>query len=450
MENLFDQIEEKGSPPSRGKVYLIPILLILLLVGLFLWVGRETFIPMIEVDAVKVRLAPGEIQVTKTEGGAIFQAAGWIEAEPYPIRVTALVSGIVQKIYVIAGEKVKKDQLLAKLMDEDLFLELRETETRLSELEARIAIRRAMVTVKKADKKKLNFELETQRAVLERLKHRVNSLGRSGTGISQLDKEQAELLVREQKFKIEEFQAQKELAQTLIELAQAEEGEVDQQIKNQKVRVDKVKLDISRLEIKAPIDGIIQHLYAREGRKQMLDSDNEMSTTIAEIYDPSRLQVRVDVPLSDISKVFIGQKTLVFVEASKQYLEGQVTILGGQADYQKNTLEVKVRLAKPQSILRPDMLAQVKFQEDTKTEKRTFTNALFIKKDCLRGNDKEPYVWVVSLEDRLEKRKIDPIGEKDNNWIVISKGAHPGERVVIGKEDGFELHKKVKIRRLYE
>ena len=234
-----------------------------------------------------------------------------------------------------------------------------------------------------------------------------------------------------------------------IQLARQEVEEIKQQIKRQQVQIDKIALNIKRLKIVAPQDGIIQRLYVREGRKQLLEVDNEMSTTVAEMFDPEFLQVRVDVPLYEIPKVRIGQKTLISVEAHTQPIEGVVAFLGGQADYQKNTLEVKVYIKNPPPILRPEMLAQVQFLQEAKTEKQLMSQALFIHKDCLLSDGEKNYVWIVTLENHLQKRMIEYNGEQDD-WVAVTGGLSAGEQVVLGEKSSLNEGEKVQVRRRYE
>lgn len=78
--SLFQEVEVQGSPPRRAGIFTIPFLLLLLLVGLFFWVGRDAFMYSRKVDVAKVRLAQGKVVVTKETGGTLFQTAGWIEA----------------------------------------------------------------------------------------------------------------------------------------------------------------------------------------------------------------------------------------------------------------------------------------------------------------------------------------------------------------------------------
>ena len=88
---------------------------------------------------------------------------------------------------------------------------------------------------------------------------------------------------------------------------------------------------------------------------------------LVSLYDPSDLQVRVDVRQENIGGVFIGQKVEVFtdVEPGRSY-GGEVIRIEPMADFKKNTIQVKVRLHDTSDKLFPEMIARIRFKEKDK------------------------------------------------------------------------------------
>lgn len=446
--SIFDNTKPSSQErqPRRLAIYLIPLALFLLLGGSFAWSAREALLPRQKVEVISVRLA--NTAPTANEEGALFQAAGWIEAAPYPISVTALVSGIVEKIFVIGGQNVKKNQLLAQLVDDDLLLEKRRFESRINIHKARIKSQQAIVEAKLADLEQLDYEIETAKARQDRLQYLADTYKAAGEAIPLIQRKEAALKVIEQQKTLAEYNGRKKIQAAAITIARSALEEINSLIEQEEVALAKVELDISRLQIKAPIDGRIQQLYAREGRKQMLGSDKEMSTTVALMYDPKEMQIRVDVPLADAGHIKVGQKSRIRLEISKEILEGKVTIISGHADFQKNTLEVKVKILNPPDILRPEMLAQVEFLADTSSSDAQEENqqALFVRRDCLSNKE----AWVVDTTGKLEKRSLETDGS-EKNWIHIKSGLSAGERVILnpGRHE-LQAGRKVNIVKHHE
>ena len=127
-------------------------------------------------------------------------------------------------------------------------------------------------------------------------------------------------------------------------------------------RRDQDKLRLERMVIRAPITGLVQRRLKVPGDKIMLGMDDPLSAHLLHLYDPERLQVRVDVPLADAAGVFVGQRCEIVVDILPDVVfVGDVTRITHEADLQKNTLQVKVRVIDPDPVLKPEMLTRVRF-----------------------------------------------------------------------------------------
>jgi hypothetical protein len=125
----------------------------------------------------------------------------------------------------------------------------------------------------------------------------------------------------------------------------------------------------------------------------------QSSSTILEMYDPQRLQVRADVRLEDVARVIPGAPVEVETAAFKGVLQGRVLLPTSLANVQKNTLEVKVELLNPPQTVSPEMLVKVAFlaPEDTKADSSAITQAdqMFIPDSLVFDSDGQSYVWIV-------------------------------------------------------
>ena len=54
----------------------------------------------------------------------LFQASGWIEPDPFAIRIPSLLDGVVNDLLILEGQPVAKGQVVATLIDEDANLSL--------------------------------------------------------------------------------------------------------------------------------------------------------------------------------------------------------------------------------------------------------------------------------------------------------------------------------------
>ena len=110
------------------------------------------------------------------------------------------------------------------------------------------------------------------------------------------------------------------------------------------------------MTVRAPQDGIVLERLAVAG------DELKAGAPVCSLYDPERLRVRVDVPQSDVEALAVGQEAEVLSDSrpGRPYA-GEVLRIVQLADIQKVTLEAQVRIQDADALLRPDMLAQVRF-----------------------------------------------------------------------------------------
>jgi len=425
MKSLFDnETKSDIKPPKRRFLYLIPILLLLTIAGFLFSAGKEKFFPPTEYDVARARLSMQSQSLQ--EGETLFQAAGWIHADPYPTRATALVSGVVNKIFVKGGDQVTKGQLLATLNKEDLNLELLEEQNKLKELELNIQQHFLSIEVLKAKAKENDSLQKTAKAIASTAKNRMDRLKQSGPGTSKFTQEQAELEHIEKLSKVNEYEFKTQVIEAQIKQEQQVISITKSKIAIQKVRIQQIELNLKRCNIKAPLSGIIQKMYARVGRKQMLGSDNETSTTVAEIFDPTQILVKVDVPLNELNKVSIGQKAKISLESIHEKLLGEIVSFEGEADYQKNTLEVHVAISGGHLKLRPAMLAQVEFISSIQNTPNESRSRVFIHEKCLLNKA----LYLIDLEGKIKKQEVQLGSEKNGAWVEIISGLQAGQKAI--------------------
>jgi len=372
--------------------------------------ARETLSPPRPVTVVPVIWSQAEGQ--QPADTPLFRAAGWVEPRPTPTLVTALSEGVLERLLVVEGQEVQEGEVVARLVTADARLILQAAEADIRLREGELAGARAGRTAAKARRDRpihLQVDLaeadavlartETERGnlafqlraaqVRQRFAHEDQEAKQKGSGSvpevtirkarSDLEAANAaveELQARQQRLPVEiaalkdkrDALSQK-LQYRIDEIRQAAEAEAlvqvaDARLTQAQVARDAARLRLERTEIKAPAGGRVLALLARPGMRLMGLNPGSLhdSSTILTLFDPARLQIRVDVRLDDVGKVLPGQKVRINTAALPgTTLEGAVLMATSQADIQKNTLSVKVAITNPPAALKPDMLCQVTF-----------------------------------------------------------------------------------------
>lgn len=425
----------------RIPAWTIPLAIAAGFAVLFLALFRDRLLPAPDV-AVAIVLAtisdssePATTAGKAAAGSMLFQASGWIEPDPLPIKATSLVDGVVATVEVLEGQEVKKHDILATLISDDAKLALAAVEqhhlTLISTLDAHVAaIDSAKEKLKGAQSMTKVAEAQHEEAVdrLARLD------GLTFGAVAKQDVVSARLQVTRENSQQEAAAASAAEVKAEITRLGIETRVKENEIRSAAIEVEKAKLALSRTVITAPTAGRVLRLLAAPGQKKMLQ-DNEMdSSTVAILYDPEKLQVRVDVPLADAAGLQIGQSAKIRCSLlPDKVFEGVVTRITGEADLQRNTLQAKVSIIDPVDQLRPEMLCRVEFLSTANTDSSFPQTAVgnvatWIPEAALNDGT----AWVCDPETkRVEKRIIKATSEKREDMIRTAEGLRPGEWVVI-------------------
>lgn len=428
-----------SDPGSNSRARRTALLLPLAILGgfaiLFLLLFRDRLIPATEVrvtPAIAVEEKSSSASPANTKSGKmLFQASGWIEPDPLPIRAAVLTDGVVDQVHALQGQLVKKGDLLASLIAEDTKLEVAsataELERSKSEFEAHCADTQIMLSQMDIEKAGLVSDQANADEATERLR-RFEQAATSAVELERINarfensRRQSALIAR--KAKIEEITHQ------LTKIAY-EAAAMQAKIHSAEAALEKTQLAHSRTQITSPLDGRVLRLTAAPGQKKMLIMEEEDSSTIAVLYDPTLLQVRVDVPLADAAGLSAGQKAKIRCNLlPDQVFEGEVTRINGEADLQRNTLQAKVRITAPDDRLRPEMLCRVEFLDTTTpagTAAESTSVAVYVPDNAI----KDGKVWVCDPETkRASLRQVTSSGTREN-LHRIEQGILPGEWVIL-------------------
>jgi len=417
-------------PAARWRTRIaLPLSVVLAAAGLLAYAGRSALLPAEEVRVAPVVGRPGSAEEAGGgEGvGAVVQAPGWIEPDPYAATVQALEQGVVREVLVLEGEMVGLGQVVARLIDDEAKLELRAAEAAVAQRGSEIVRLEAVAAAQEARSDELRDELQRKRALVER------------EAISEIEVVQLGFRVRAQEAEASAALAAVEQARGALAGAEAER--------------DRAKLRLDRMEVRSPVAGVVLARLVEPGTRIVIEG-SDVSPGVVRLYDPARLQVRVDIPLADAAKVGVEQRAEVTTEALPgRVFEGRVTRLMHSADIQKNTVQAKVSIEHPDARLKPEMLARVRlFGSSDGDGARGGSGGgaggvrLFVPEAALeRGEDAGVRVWVVDrARSSVGARTVMLSGQRAGAWVEVVEGVSIGDRVVIEPRDGLREGRRVR------
>jgi HlyD family secretion protein len=342
---------------------------ILFSLGVSLLVGAAIFVyarfnAAIEVDTTRVRAAS---TTSSNAGATILNATGYIIAA-HKIQLASKVSGRVAWIGVEKGDKVKQGQTLVKLEDEEFRARLTEAEGQLGMLKAQLAAlengsRPEETARSKADMEQVRADLENARVSLNRTRSMVDQGIMSKQA---LDDAQARYDAQVSRFA--SFQKTHELVR--IGPRREDIEAMRSQVKQAEGTLAFARTQLENTVIAAPIAGVILERNVERGEFVTTGfvGDRGAKGYVVSLADLNDLQAELDINQNDFAKLGSRQPAFITTDAypDRKY-QGEINEVSPEANRSKATVQVKVKVLKPDEYLRPEMNASVAFYEPEKS-----------------------------------------------------------------------------------
>ncbi len=401
---------------------------ILIGVGILIALGAGRFIygkltAATEVDIVRVHASA---PLAAGEGNVILNATGYIVAA-HKIELAAKVVGKVAWIGVDKADKVKAGQMLVRLEDDEYRARLMESKGQLETLKARLAqaehgSRPEEIAKSKADVDQARVDQQNARVTLAR----TTDLVRQGVLSKQaLDDAQARYDGAAAKV------ASLDRAYELVRLGPRQE-EIDAlraQVNQAQGTLNYAQVQLDNTIIRAPIDGTILERNVERGEFVTTGfvGDKGAKGYVVSIADLHDLEVELDINQNDFAKLGPTQPGIVTTDAyADRKYQGVIREISPEANRQKATVQIKVKVVNPDNYLRPEMNASVAFYSTQKSEGgRTETrSAVVIPASAVRDS---AVFMVVSGK---AVRKTVKVGGTTAQGVQIAEGLIGGEDII--------------------
>lgn len=310
------------------------------------------------VRTILVRIPDG----TATDANlVVLNATGYIMAA-HKIELASKVLGRVAWIGVEMGDKIQKDQMLVRLEDDEYKARVAQEKGRLDNAKALLAeleagSRTQDIAAAQARVDQMKAELTNAEISLKRMM----GLETSGA-ISPQQIDDADGLVRSRRAQFESQRQQFELVKA---------GPRKEQIDAQRATVRQLEgglamsmIDLSNTVIRSPVPATVlaRNVEVGEFVTTGFVGDRGAKGYVVSIADLNDLRVELDISQNDFAKVTARQPCWIVTDAypDKKY-EGAVDLISPEANRQKATVQVRVKVLNPDEFLKPDMNATVSF-----------------------------------------------------------------------------------------
>jgi RND family efflux transporter MFP subunit len=365
------------APEAKRSGRLVPAAIALVVLGVIAGAGylvyQRTLGRPIEVQTA--------IVTTKQAGqaGTLLTGSGYVITEHKYIVIGTKILGQITAEPIEEGQKVKVGDLLARIDDRDYQAQLRQA---YADKDLAVA----------------NVTLKQQRA------ERLRTLYKEGV---------------QSKDALDD--AENQLAVAIAAQNRAESS------------IDFAKFNVSQTVIKSPINGVVLQKYREVGDTINFGGTIQAgggATDIVQLADLSDLRCEVDINEGDIAKVAMGAPATVIPDAYPDNpFTGKVVKIYPEADRQKGTVKVEVRILQPDlKIIKPEMSAKVTFLSSAPTAKVEAPTVLVPKKAIVtEGNSNT--VWII--RDGIAHASPVVLGREYQEGVEVKQGLNGGEMVIV-------------------
>lgn len=367
-------------------------------------------------------------------------ASGKIQPET-EVKLSSEVSGEVVELKVKEGDIVKAGQLLCKVRPDVLQSGYERTVASFNAQKASVAAAQQQLAQNQANF--VNAEATYKR--------NVELFNKKVISVSEFDSAKAAFLTAK------------------ANLASAKENVTGAKftLEQTGANVKEAGANLAKTTIYAPVDGVVSKLSIELGDR-ILGTSQMAGTEIMRISNLSSMEVNVDVNENDITRVKVGDKASIEVDAfSDKKFRGVVTEIASSSTAvgtavstsvdQVTNFSVKIRITeemegKQQSIFRPGMSATVDIESESLTGLAIPIQAVFTdnaksgggnntqgnqentdkQKSKLTDKKVKQYVYTYDAKSKKVKKTEVTTGIQNDQFIIVKSGVKAGEEVVTG------------------
>jgi HlyD family secretion protein len=333
------------------------------------------------------------------------------------VEIKSKASGIVKKLYVEYGDRVKAGQLLAQLDKIEIQAQVDQSRAALQAAEANVASSEADYERSKVDAEAPDVPL------LKRQYDRAIEMAKDGVvSASALDDANRSYQMALNK---------QNVAKAQVTVLKAKIAQSQAELARDRANLKQLEEQLSYTDVVSPIDGIVlsRDVEVGDAVSSILVLGSS-ATLVMTLGDTSEVYVKGKVDESDIGKVYLGQPARIKVESFKdKTFNGKVTKISPMGVEKDNvtTFEVRVSINNPGGELKAEMTANAEIILDE------HKNVLQIPEGALiYDKDKKASVDIPDprAKDGMKKIAVN-IGISNGAKTEVLSGLKEGDEVVL-------------------
>ncbi|MBK3519488.1 efflux RND transporter periplasmic adaptor subunit [Carboxylicivirga marina] len=336
-------------------------------------------------------------------------------------------ASIITEIRKEPGQKVKEGEVIF-LLDTDA------VEDKIEQLNDQLAVKQNSLEktrlTARSTKADLSHSVETKKLKISSIKSVIADqeqlLEVGGISQAKFDKTKQELVLAEKELLL----VQEKNSIRLQQLAADEKGLL-LQIEIQQKQLEQQRELLQRMEVKAPSDGIVLAIHAKQGEKV---SGDKLLVTLSDL---TRFKIRASISSKEKKIIKTGRRAYVIVDNTR--LEGRIGTVTPKVE--GDNISFSVHLIDNNH---PKLIPNQRV--DLQIVKRARYDVLRLKKGDMISDKKVQSVYVIN-EDSAEQQELQ-LGLVTDDYIEIKEGLKEGDEVVISTVSSVKDETSVSVEKL--
>ena len=391
-----DQREDRGGARRAWPWIVAAAIALLLAVAAWLMFARRT---------IPVRTATAVSAAAGSDAGAVLQATGYVTARRQAT-VSAQITGTLTAVLIEEGDRVKRNQVLARLDDRGYKAALDAATAQAQAAHALVAQYQAQLTQDLRDAA------------------RDQTLAAQGL-VSRQAAEQT---------------------RTVVATARAQLAAQQKQVAAADAAAEQARVNFNYTVVRAPFGGVITTKDAQVGEiiSPLSAGGGFTRTGVGTIVDMDSLEVDVDVSETYIGRVHPGMPAEAVLDAYPDWkIPAHVIAIVPTADRGKATIKVRVALEQKDPRIVPDMGVRVSFLEAKAAKAAPALQGALVPAAAIVTRAGQRMVFVID-GNRVRARDVNPAAQAYGDLRLLPAGVDSGELVVVSPPNDLRDGSRIK------
>lgn len=181
-------------------------------------------------------------------------------------------------------------------------------------------------------------------------------------------------------------------------------------------KLDQLNEQLKKTKILAPMDGVIDEVFKKEGELQ------SPGLPAFRVVNLSEFKIAGELAESYISKINVGDEVEVYFPDLKKTIKEKISVVGSTINPTNRTFSIEIKLSSNQVQVKPNLVAYLKVKDFSKAK------SIVVPINTLQRDRENQFVYVT--ESNKVVKKVIKVGETYGSNAQVLEGLKEGDQLI--------------------